>query len=463
MLNTIIPAGGHRIVWADEMEAASQLHANFKLKNEDDKLVLVCSSEDFVANNKAYFDKHPEMKDFADGITYAAHRGDQSVGRYPDGGKSFYKMYRTTIERPNALTSADSYLSEDNGLTNLDKETFSLDLAEGWNWMSHPMAEPIAASGLSERASRIVGKDREAIRDSKSGMTGTLKELETGHLYKVNMQQADRYEQKGFFCEDGRPVMLLPGWNWIGYTVSGAQTINDALADYMAEEGDKIISQNGFATYENGTWQGDLTTLETGTGYMLYTRQAKTLTFRVPSVKVRLHHRTNRAARTRTASLFRPVAKHAYPNVMGVIAELTKDGEKVEADRFTLYAYDADGECRGEGKRVNGLTYLTLYGKGGESLSYRAVDLLDGTVYTVRETTPFAEGITGSIGQPFLLTLGETEGNATMMDGVPVAPATSEIDGYYNLNGTRVAVRTARSGIYLVKYKDGSYRKVIVK
>ena len=148
---------------------------------------------------------------------------------------------------------------------------------------------------------------------------------------------------------------------------------------------------------------------------------------------------------------------------MGIIAELQKDNEKVEADRFTLFAYDADGECRGEGKWVDGLAYLTLYGKGGENLSYRAIDLLDGTVYTVRETMSFAEGVTGSLGQPFVLTLGKMEGNATMIDGTPVAPSSSEIDGYYNLNGTRISVTTGRRGIYLVKYKDGSYRKLIVK
>ena len=55
------------------------------------------------------------------------------------------------------------------------------------------------------------------------------------------------------------------------------------------------------------------------------------------------------------------------------------------------------------------------------------------------------------------------EGNTTMMEGLPVAPVSSEIDGYYNLNGSRVSFRTVSRGIYLVKYKDGSFKKVIVK
>ena len=465
VLNTIIPAGGHRVVWADETDPDSQLHTNFKLKNDDDRIVFLCSSDEFVANNQAYFDNHPDMRDFADGIIYKAHNGDQSVGRYPDGGTSIYKMSLPTIEKTNVLKSDDEYLGEDTGLTNVKQKTFELTLAEGWNWMSHPLIEPITVSGLSEYANRIVAKDKETIRDSRLGMTGALKELEAGHLYKVNMQREDTYTNKNFFCAAGSPIMLLPGWNWIGYTVDGTQTPSEAMANYMAEEGDKILGQSGFATYEDGTWQGTLS-LEMGKGYMLYTTQAKTLTFKSPSTKVnlsRLHRRMSRAARTRSTSSFRSVSKHAYPNVMGVIAEVKKDNEKVAADRFMLYAYDADGECRGEGKWVNGLAWMTLYGKGGEALFFRAVDLMDGTVYAIKETTSLAEGITGSVSHPFLLTLGQVDGSVAMIEGIPADPSSSEIDGYYNLNGTRVPIRTASRGIYLVKFKDGSFKKVIVK
>ena len=467
VISTVIPAGGHRIVWADELDPVTQLHTNFKLKNDDDQMVLICSSDEFVANNATFFKKHPEMKSFADGITYVTHRGDQTVGRYPDGGTSFYKMYRPTIEQPNTKTSADAYLGEDIGLTNPEDNEFTLALAEGWNWMSHPMADPIATSKLSDYANRIVGSDSEAIRD-QNGMVGTLKELETGNLYKVQMQQADTYTSKGQFCEDGWPIMLHPGWNWIGYTVNGAQTLSAALSDFLAEEGDIIIShgQSALATYENGSWQGSLTSLETGMGYMLYTKQAKTLTFKSSSVKVnfsRLHHASNsRASRSRTRSLFQPVSKNAYPNVMGIIAEVWQNNEKAENDRFTLFAYDSNDECRGEGKWINGLAWLTLYGKGGEPLTYRVIDQWDGTVYSIRETMSFTEGVTGSVSQPCIFTIGEKTGEMNAIDNVLATPI-SDIVGYYNLDGTRISATTVRRGIYLVKYNNGSYKKIIVK
>ena len=299
-------------------------------------------------------------------------------------------------------------------------------------------------------------------------MVGTLKELETGNLYKVQMQQADTYTSKGQFCEDGRPIMLQPGWNWIGYTVNGAQTLSAALSDFLAEDGEKIIShdQSAFATYENGSWQGSLTSLETGMGYMFYTKQAKTLTFKSPSVKVnfsRLHRAShNRASRSRTRSPFKPVSNNTYPNVMGVIAEVWQNKEKTENDRFTLLAYDPNDECRGEGKWINGLAWLTLYGKGGEPLTYRAIDQWDGTVYNIRETMSFTEGVTGSVGQPCIFTIGEKTGEVNAIDNIPATPS-SDIVGYYNLDGTRISATTNRHGIYLVKYNNGSYKKIIVK
>ena len=101
-------------------------------------MVLVSSSDDFVANNAGYFSRHPEMRAFVDGLTYKAHRGDQTVGRYPDGGHDFYKMWRPTIERTNTLLTADQKTGEDQSLMSLFADGFTLELAQGWTWTSLP-------------------------------------------------------------------------------------------------------------------------------------------------------------------------------------------------------------------------------------------------------------------------------------------------------------------------------------
>lgn len=92
--NTIIPAHGYKIVWCSKREEiGSELHANFKLDNEDGKMVRIEAADG----------------SWADSLIYCAHLGDQSVGRYPDGANEVYLMSSTTIRKANRL---DSYALE---------------------------------------------------------------------------------------------------------------------------------------------------------------------------------------------------------------------------------------------------------------------------------------------------------------------------------------------------------------
>ena len=152
--STIIPAGGHRIVWADGLTPVTQLHASFKLSNSNEKTVSVSSSDEFVANNAAFFAKHPEMKSFIDGLTYYTHRGDQTVGRYPDGSNTVYVMNRPTIDRPNAITSTDLPLNE------IDP---SLDIA--FQSLTSNAQQPLSISGYYNLSGTLVAQRAAALRE----------------------------------------------------------------------------------------------------------------------------------------------------------------------------------------------------------------------------------------------------------------------------------------------------------
>jgi hypothetical protein len=103
---TIIPAHGYLIIWADKLNPITQLHSSFKLKNDDQEHVILTSSD----------------KTWADTLTYMAHTGEESVGRYPDGGKRIYKMSKPTIKSSNMInTYAQLIAGEDN---NFDEETY---------------------------------------------------------------------------------------------------------------------------------------------------------------------------------------------------------------------------------------------------------------------------------------------------------------------------------------------------
>lgn len=93
--STILPARGHRIIWCDKLESVSQLHAPFKLSNTDGSAIRIGAPDG----------------SWADTITYLAHDGGQSVGRYPDGGSDIYLMTIPTIEKANRLNSYSQYMA----------------------------------------------------------------------------------------------------------------------------------------------------------------------------------------------------------------------------------------------------------------------------------------------------------------------------------------------------------------
>lgn len=458
--NTIVPARGHLVVWADELESTGQLHANFRLSNDDGQTVTVASSDDFVANNSDYFAEHPEMRAFIDGLTYIAHRGDQSVGRFPDGGSDFYLMSRPTIEARNSKLTTDSLIGHDQNLK--EGQGVAIDLAKGWNWVSHPLALPIGTTQLSAQAQRIVAQRSEAYRDTKYGMTGTLKRLEAGQLYKVEMNADDTFESETPTCKSDLPIGLLPGWNWVGYPVKGEQTVANALSGFLAAEGDALVGQDGFAVYSNGQWTGSLTTLSTGKGYMMRVGKAQTLRFKAPAVALGVKGKM----RPRLQPTQRHgIDKHAYPQVMGLVAQLHTEGAPILTDQLLLLAY-ADDECRGAAN-IDSLTFLTLYGDGGERIRYRALDTADGTLYAIVESDTFTPGVTGLPTQPRQLTLGERLDTVTTIGDITVATPSSDVrpTAYYSLGGTLVGHSSIslRPGIYIVGYNDGHHGKVIIR
>lgn len=87
--NTKIPAHGYLVVWCDKLETTSQaLHASFKIAAEGGYLLLTAAD-----------------KSWTDTLTFSAHDGNHTVGRYPDGAASVYMMDVPTIASSNMLTS----------------------------------------------------------------------------------------------------------------------------------------------------------------------------------------------------------------------------------------------------------------------------------------------------------------------------------------------------------------------
>ena len=105
--NTIIPAHGFKVIWCSKREATErEIHANFKLDNEDGKMVRIEAADG----------------SWADSLVYRAHLGMQSVGRYPDGCDGVYLMTKPTVLANNVLNSqSEQWEFVPGDLTGLDE------------------------------------------------------------------------------------------------------------------------------------------------------------------------------------------------------------------------------------------------------------------------------------------------------------------------------------------------------
>ena len=466
LVNTIVPAKGHIIIWADKLDPLTQIHTNFKLGNENGEMVVISSSDEFVKNNPTYFKDNPSKKSFADGLTYIVHEGTETCGRYPDGTKTFYKMSRPTIKNENSIQSDESSYGTDDGISVDNENTFTIALNEGWNWVSHIMSHPIKPSIFKE-VIRIVGMNTEVYNDTEYGMSGSLTSMSVGNLYKIQTNNSKTYTFTDELCEKDTPIGLRAGWNWIGYTGNGIQSLQSALSSDQLDEGDIIMGQDGFSIYDNGSWNGTLSSIESGKGYMFKSTKTKSLHFLSSDVSVKM--RRSRSQINHSNQIY-GVNKYSHPNIMGLISDLSLDKTVLDAERFTLLAY-SDDECVGYSQVVDSVYYMSIYGDMEEEIVFKAIDQFDGGIYDIKETLSFQPDIIGQPSQPLHLTLLHAN-EATSInqqdissDELSPSPFGKSISGYYSTDGRLLSTQplSLQKGIYIVKYNDGSHRKIQIR
>ncbi|HSH17621.1 MAG TPA: putative Ig domain-containing protein, partial [Verrucomicrobiae bacterium] len=90
---TVLPAGGHLLVWADGDEAqnqpgASDLHAGFSLARDGEAIALFAPDGTLI-----------------DAITFGAQNTDVSEGRFPDGDAAIFPLSEPTPRAANVMVS----------------------------------------------------------------------------------------------------------------------------------------------------------------------------------------------------------------------------------------------------------------------------------------------------------------------------------------------------------------------
>lgn len=334
-------------------------------------------------------------------------------------------------------------------------------LAEGWNWNSHDLASPLATTELNGVATRIVTQEREAIADPDLGLVGNLLSINAAETMKL---LAPATAEKAFAGEQYNPtatqIELVRGWNWLGYPLGTALSLNDALALLEPDTDDCIETlDGGFATYTaDGEWTGSLQLMQPGRGYLYKSGSDKSFAYNAVS-SVANAQALYGAHRLQTKAAPYELNRHRYPNMMPIVATLSgatlSEGSQVVAL--------SEGECRGIANiEANGMIFLAVYGLGNETINFAAYDALSGEMMPISNTTAFAADMLGTTGAPYVLHI---DGTATGIDG-NVTSHTNLPNGIYTVGGQRVN-NVTQPGLYIIKTTglDGTttVRKQVVK
>lgn len=251
-------------------------------------------------------------------------------------------------------------------------------LNNGWNWVSFNMKNDALCSVNTALASSSWTSD-DVIKDNKyvdmystiqKQWIGTLSKhgaLNNTQMYKVRSSKSQTLGLTGEAVHPSETtITVVSGWNYISYLPMVNMNVSDALKGYKAENGDVIKSQDAFATYSSANgWEGDLTTMTVGRGYMLKRGvNASQVSFTYP---VESFGSSVKAAA--------PAKSYRYADNMNIIGEV--EGINVE-DGDSLVAY-VNGEIRGASRlERNHKVFLTI--QGDEDAKVAMVLVRDGEI-----------------------------------------------------------------------------------
>jgi len=274
--------------------------------------------------------------------------------------------------------------------------------------LNNPVAllEPIKQSVVS-----VLGREEDLVYDDQYGLYGSLTAFKPDRGYKVRVKEDVDFSLKGIpFAENEVTITLNKGWNWMGYTPNMEMSVNAALCNLMAEEGDIVMAQDQFATYDGAAWKGSLSVLAPGNAYLYYSGSVKSFNYPTGSSKMAIPMLSYRASESYYFAKWQ-YDKRKYADNMGVISRLySSSGQELPAGQFLIGAFTGE-ECRGMSSEADGYQFVTVHGEQtNEKVTFRAYNTLTGEEFDIKETICFSANVVGNLTNPFILHLGSATG-----------------------------------------------------
>ena len=340
----------------------------------------------------------------------------------------------------------------------------TLSLVEGWNWISLAVTpDDCHVQSIfidtADDLDVVKSKRASAVRFENS-WEGNNFLMDNSEMFKVKAVNAASQKLLGAQPDTNqRTITVRQGWNWVAYNAMQPMDIADAFAGASPQDGDLVKGKQGFALFDGYEWNGSLTTLMPGQGYMYRTTATGTRTFCYPESSLRRYVQVRNGLRSdaddsRQPAIFTPVDDALYAGNMTVVAQVTYDGAPLANVEVGVFAGD---ECRThEYSDANGIAYLTIPGDRAEQLSFR-VNYANEEYVTEAALVYEDDGTVGNSREPFVIAF--THDTPTVIMGID---ADNDSYGWTDLSGRRLPKAPHADGVY-IRTKDGKSEKVVVR
>ena len=351
-----------------------------------------------------------------------------------------------TVDKPVTMRAANKYQQ-------------TIDLAQGWNWISFNVFDP-GFGRLSSVLNRFEWQEGDILTEDSQGLTlvykkgqwisttGTdIQDLQLSQTvsYSLLVQKAHQIDIWGyaFEDEDERTITVKPGWSSIGYTPLVNLPVTTALTEYFDEAtpGDVVKNQHEFAMFTadgkgGGQWQGTLKYMKPGEGYMMHRQKQTTTTFTYP------YYEPGENSFETTVAYAPQYDGARFAKTMSVVAEAV-GVEVQEGDRLVAYA---GGEVVGSSltpspspKGEGSIYYLSIEGEQQVPLSF-AIERGGEIIATTDEVMTYeVNGISGTVDEPTKISFVTT-------DQLPQT-------GWYTVSGLKLQKAPTQSGVYIFNGK----------
>ena len=210
----------------------------------------------------------------------------------------FNGLYGIPVHVPCGALTAYQEASGWSSFTNYREDcllTQTVTLVAGWNWISLyvEVEDPVEAlqmleTALGDNATQISASEIYTEYFGEGVWIGDLDEvgITNEQMYMVEVVNDCEIELEGVVANPvDHAIVIYPGWNWIGFPSSEELNLEEALADFEAEDGDQLTEAELYTEYGFGMWIGNVATLVPGQGYMYFSNstQPKTLVFSTTS------------------------------------------------------------------------------------------------------------------------------------------------------------------------------------